>query len=67
MELVIRINIDWLESALGKEKLEQLLDRLTSANDFPKTMICICIDSGEESCRPGADSVILDMLKSIVD
>jgi len=65
MELVIRIDLGWLESALGKEKLEQLLDRLTSANDFPKTMICI--ENSEESCRPGADSVILDMLKSIVD
>jgi len=65
-ELVIRIDIEWIEKAMGKEKVDQLLNMLVSSNDNSKTAICIETNY-EESCRPGSDIIILDLLHSLIE
>jgi len=60
-KLIIEINLD----ALKNVNIVKLLEKLTSTNDSPKTIVCIEEDDGTQSCRPGHDALILSLLRSI--
>jgi len=68
LHLIIDVDLGWLEHRLGRENVDKIISALVSSNDAAHS--AICVDIGDEigaSCRPGNDSLILDLLSSLID